>query len=411
MDKFIDWWQRGLIAALYLSIGLLGVGPLEFFNGSGGISAWSVSRTTFFFWLIWKLLFVYYRGWPTMELGGLKLLAAPILFFAAVTVSLLPDFHQAGDYRYLFFAFMHFLMVWDLFCTHQRLQIVYGLIAWLPGVLVIRGLLYDPSVLDFAQMRRFSHPFPHPNIAGYFFSMTLPLCLATALVTTGWRRVTSMLSGAAQLFALILTYSRGSWLGWFVSILFVGGALKRREIGLVLLLFAIGVVVAPPLRARLFSLAKPGADISISERRESIGAGLKLGYQHPFFGVGYGRKRLREGLRELFGRADPETRIAHTHNVYVELFAETGIVGLGAFLWLLADGLWRSIRRAFLKDNQNSVLHLGIVASLVAVAVTGLGDVPFYHHQVRILLFTILALIYIPWESVLAVERARLKTA
>ena len=52
-------------------------------------------------------------------------------------------------------------------------------------------------------------------------------------------------------------------------------------------------------------------------------------------GVGYGRGRLKEALRgdsrDQGGEYNP---IAHTHNVYLELFAETGLFGLGIFLWL-----------------------------------------------------------------------------
>jgi hypothetical protein len=82
MDKLLDWWQRGLIAALGLSIVLLGVGGVEFFAFSGGMSAWSVSRTTFFFWLLWKLLLLYHRGWAEFELNRLKVLAPLYLFLS-----------------------------------------------------------------------------------------------------------------------------------------------------------------------------------------------------------------------------------------------------------------------------------------------------------------------------------------
>ena len=124
-----------------------------------------------------------------------------------------------------------------------------------------------------------------------------------------------------------------------------------------------------------------------------MAAGLKLGLEHPVLGVGYGRSQLRAGIREQQENAATEyTHIAHTHNMYVELFAQTGLLGLGAFLWLLCHTFSKALSAAGQLDEASRIFHLGIVAAWIAFAVTGLGDVPFYHHEVRILFFTLLAL-------------------
>ena len=58
----VDWWGRGVFFFLNFSILLLGVGHFELPFGNAAFSAWSISRTTFFFWLIWKvLLWLRYR--------------------------------------------------------------------------------------------------------------------------------------------------------------------------------------------------------------------------------------------------------------------------------------------------------------------------------------------------------------
>jgi hypothetical protein len=106
MVKFLSWWERGLIAALCLSIAMLGIGRIEFLSTDVSMSGWSVSRTTFFFWLAFKLVVVARGGWPRTGLSQWKPLMPLFWFFAAVTVSLLPDFRQAGDYRYFFFFWL-----------------------------------------------------------------------------------------------------------------------------------------------------------------------------------------------------------------------------------------------------------------------------------------------------------------
>ena len=229
---------------------------------------------------------------------------------------------------------MHYLMILDLLLEIKKDGGSYFIcLALLPGLLAVRGILYDPLVLELDQMRRFGYPLPHPNIAGYLFAMTLPLCLAIAVGERGRMRALSLLSGGAQLLALILTYSRGSWFGWWASIFSFGLMLKRwREIWVILTLVGLLLALATPLQERLFTLVRPQADFSINERTQAMEAGLKLGFEHPVLGVGYGRGRLRAGLREQHESAATEyTHIAHTHNMYVELFAQTGVLGLGAF--------------------------------------------------------------------------------
>jgi len=398
MDKLLDWWRRGLIAALSLSIVLLGVGRVEFVASGGSMSAWSVSRTTFFFWLLWKLLLLYHRGWAEFELNRLKLLAPLYLFFIAVTLSLLPDFHAAGDYRYFVFGCAHAVMLVDVFSSAPQRRWLLLALGVPPLILVLRGLANDPILLDITQMmppdatlpRRFGYPSDHPNIIGYLFSMTIPLSLAIAMGETGKLRVLALLSCFAQLVALALTYSRGSWLGWGAAMAFLVVTMKRRrEVAVVLVATALIATIVTPLRSRLSSLLSPRSDLSITDRMQVIESTLKLAWANPILGVGYGRGRLREGLGE--SRLEMR-RIAHTHNVYVELLATTGLLGLGAFLWLICGAFYQALRHSINREAWNQPAQLGIAAAWIAFAVTGLGDVPFYHHETRIFFFSLFAL-------------------
>lgn len=400
-ENFVSWWERIVYVALCLSIALVGIGPSDAVYETAGVSAWSVSRTTFFFWLIGKFMTWARHGRPKLGLDTVPIPLPVLVFFSLVTISLLPDFHNTGDYRYFFFGSMHYLMILDVFSKPERSRLAYLLLALLPGVLLVRGLWHDPSVLGATDMRRFGYPLPHPNIAGYLFAMSLPLCAAVAFAERGRLRCLSIIAGSAQLLALALTYSRGSWLGFLISIICLGVALKRKAVGIILGLIAIAFSVATPLRDRVISLLQPRTDVAISERLESIEAGLRVGLEYPILGVGYGRGRLREGLRELYGDEPGGIhRIAHTHNLYVELFAATGSLGLGSLLWLLAQAVYQTVAMARRLDGAGRVYQFGIAASLVAFAATGFGDVPFYHHSVRILFFTLLALAHLGCRNI-----------
>jgi putative inorganic carbon (HCO3(-)) transporter len=184
--------------------------------------------------------------------------------------------------------------------------------------------------------------------------------------------------------------------------LFFAVMLKRRiEIGVVLTVAALLLFFATPLHQRVLTLIRPQTDKAINERMEAMKAGIELGFDYPVLGVGYGRGHLREALRERHGTAAVISNIAHTHNVYIELFAGTGILGLGAFLWLLWNTLYRAWQRAFYEQEVTTrIMRFGLLTAMVAFVVTGLSDVPFYHHETRIYFFTLLALTHLSLERV-----------
>ena len=394
MQPVLDWWRWGMIASACLSIAFLGIGRVEFFSSVGSMSAWSISRTTFLFWVAFKLVVLARSGWAATGLSELRSLSALGLFFFAVTVSLLPDFRQAGDYRYFFLGCAHVLMLVDLFSAAPQKRWLPVLMGVLPLVLVVRGLAVDPAILNVSLSQRFGYPLDHPNTAGYLLAMSLPLGMFVATASTGWWRGLSVVSCASQMFALVLTFSRGAWLGWTAAMLYLAVALRRWKYLTALMIVATsGILVSPSLQDRLASVTRPRDDLAIRERLQRFTSAFQLGMDHPILGVGYGRGRLKEALRPyLKGTILEDSPVLHTHNVYVELFAETGLVGLLAYLWLLGHTLLRLRRAARRREGSERRLGFALSASWIAAIVTGLGDIPFFHHETRIFFFTLLAL-------------------
>ena len=84
-----------------------------------------------------------------------------------------------------------------------------------------------------------------------------------------------------------------------------------------------------------WTIVNPQVDPSIGDRLRLVQQAFQVGRENPVLGVGYGRGRLKEALRGNLPEGADQNPVAHTHNVYLELFAETGLLGLGIFLWLL----------------------------------------------------------------------------
>jgi hypothetical protein len=106
-------------------------------------------------------------------------------------------------------------------------------------------------------------------------------------------------------------------------------------------------------------------------RPELWAAALRMSADHPLVGVGFDNFRLSYG--PYAGVAEPDTRIT-SNNMYLEVLAGTGLVGLAAFGWLawrLQDAM-RAIARALPADAAS--IYSGVIAAVVAIAVHGLLD-------------------------------------
>ena len=126
---------------------------------SAGISAWSVSRTTFFFWLLWKLLNAirYHRG--PINFFEHPIPFSLLLFFAVVAISLsCPTFTRPVTFA-IPSGCAHSVMIMDLFQDQRRGRWLFLFLALLPGLLTFRGILNDPSVLSLDLTRRLGFPF------------------------------------------------------------------------------------------------------------------------------------------------------------------------------------------------------------------------------------------------------------
>jgi O-antigen ligase len=171
---------------------------------------------------------------------------------------------------------------------------------------------------------------------------------------------------------LLLTYSRGSWLGLAGGLLLVG-ALRYRRLWLAFALVGVLAVALP--QAERFT-----GHLGSGLRAQDRAAAMRLGElqnaaaiisAHPWFGVGWGQANQSIELEFRLG----------VSNVYLTLAEYAGLVVLGLYLGALlalARLLWPAVR-ARLRDPQDDGLLLGLVAALAATQVAGLLD----HHFVR----------------------------
>ncbi len=179
--------------------------------------------------------------------------------------------------------------------------------------------------------------------------ITLVFSLGMSLATpTRWRLLTGV-SAAVTAVGLILTYSRGAWLGGIVAIAVLLALTRPR--------FAVPVV-STILLATIAAAVLTGANMSsVTRRLDGIfsvaankdrvilaRAAIATFLDHPVLGTGL----------DTFSLVPPRymsdlTPRAFAHNIFLNMAAEGGTIGLVAFLAVVLAGLrsgWRWLKGA-----------------------------------------------------------------
>ncbi len=134
-------------------------------------------------------------------------------------------------------------------------------------------------------------------------------------------------------------------------------------LGAAILLAAVVAVVYAPTRGN-----QQSSSVATQVRVEMAHTTARMVRERPLFGIGLGQFYQRSGefsspaLLAIFPRAQHE----NAHNNFLQILGETGVVGLGVFLWLLAAALRRGA--AAVGNSRDDVLAPGAVRTTRADA-------------------------------------------
>lgn len=232
--------------------------------------------------------------------------------------------------------------------------------------------------------------FENPNV----FSVYLLTVIPFSLVAIFWERASyaprlvSLVCLLAELLCLILTWSRGAWLGAMlvIFVFFLTFNRKTRR------LLAVGFL--PMLAASCFLPHNIiNRFLSIGNLNESSIRYRLLTWQgvwsmiceHPF-GVGLGYEAFS---RQYLPHAVKGTEtVIHTHQILLQILCELGILGLILFLGALFMVFQAVIR------NRRLLHPIGMAGALALLGVlaAGLFDNVWYHHGVFCLFWIVTAL-------------------
>jgi O-antigen ligase len=184
-----------------------------------------------------------------------------------------------------------------------------------------------------------------------------------------WRRRLLLCTMLFSIHSLFFSYSRGAYLGVLAAIVFLGLVHRRSLLVLVLALAVTWQTVLPEtVVERITMTESPAGELesSAAERVALWEHAVGLFKQNPIFGIGFG----------AFGLTVPQGSLTDTHNFYLRMLCEQGLIGIALFLIVLMAGFrsgWRLYRVG--QSEFHKGIGLGFAASVIAVAVTNVfGD-------------------------------------
>ena len=276
------------------------------------------------------------------------------------------------------------------------------------------------------------------NNLGLFLDRAVPMALAVALLCRlPRRRAAAGVAVAVMALVLVLTHSRGAWLATAIACAVVVGArYPRWRVALatggalgVLLLVLIGLQATGPL-ARFVG---QGHGRSTQARIYVWQSAVHMIRDHPILGVGpdnflyhysgYGFRALPQhpplpagwvlstnpnnynipGHSYMVAGGKDEPFLSHPHNVVLDFWLSTGLLGLIAAAWLLAVFLRRAhilyYGAAEEECGGTRLTVLMAVAAQVGLLAHGLVDNSYFVVDLAMVFWLCLAAVAVEWRT------------
>jgi len=236
----------------------------------------------------------------------------------------------------------------------------------------------------------------NPNSLGAYMVLIAPIAISLTLWAKTWGR--RLMYGSASLImilCLVLTFSRGAWLGFLAGMAMYALVTRNKWLGLIGLAgLAAAPFVAPNIVERLtFAFTPEYLNKSADQGRvEFWKRAFLIWKESPVFGTGIGLVGDSVGTRNNVPGA------TWIDNQYIRVLAEMGLVGLISYVMMLFAPVIAGFRAVFGSKQKNTFLYAvnaGIVAALFGQLVENVTAGLFENLNVITTFWTLVALLYV----------------
>jgi O-antigen ligase len=229
-----------------------------------------------------------------------------------------------------------------------------------------RDIFWNPKVLvgnAYAPFYRVNSVFWDPSIYGRF--LVVAILASLVLVVHGTARRVVVAASAAIVVSwigLVFSFSQSSFVALVVGVAIIAWSAWGRKtlalLGVIAVVVLVAALAMPSVRHHSLNSASGG-------RFKLVKNGLAIAAHHPVQGVGIGGFKKAYAART--GLKGKEPKAAASHDTPVTVAAETGIVGLALFAWLLIAAFLLAFRGVSASFAGRVSLILGVVLAAIGV--------------------------------------------
>jgi len=361
----------------------------------------TATQTAVSFALLFWLVKMFLEKKLDLARNPINIPIAAFLFIAALGVITAVDFsYSLKGYMSLGWISIFFLTINNVENPIQfkRLIRILILITTIAGAY---GIFQHFTGIDFfgnvKHLPRSPGFFDSPMTFGNYILLVLPMVIGLSFYSNlkterQWLQLASLIIMAA----IIFSYVRGVWLGIIGGLIFMGILRNRRLLTLVLAGIVVGflfVVFLPSSRFAKRVTETFKSERPVGDRIYLLEGSLNIIRDYPITGVGW------EGFRKVYPRYKPPKAGkvgCNAHNNFLDVAVDSGLMGLGMFLWLLAV-IYKVGFNIFkkLEDGYIKGIAWGFLGSFTAFLISGLSQYNFGDSEVVMLFYFLLGMVMV----------------
>ncbi|MGE5632713.1 MAG: O-antigen ligase family protein [Caulobacteraceae bacterium] len=333
-------------------------------------------------------------------LDVLVILLGTVLIYSSVTSYTVKSSILALLMHIAFIVF--YFVLTNTIKTRQQLLSLIALLVMTSSVAALYGLYQykfggatseawvDTTMFEDIKSRVGS-TFDNPNVFGEYLVLIIPVAVAMLWGQKGrFSKLMTMVLAAVMLVCLMVTYSRGAYIGIVLAAGLFAVLRDKRFVVLGIIGLLLLPFILPPSVINRFASIGNLQDTSSSYRISVWLGSLKIVRDFWPSGIGLGL----EPFKLIYPKYSLTAAYAfHSHNIYLQLLIETGATGFVLFLGMLLVFYKTTLTNFYkTKDKFLSTFMIAISAGLAGYLVQGLVENIWYNYRVLLSFWVMMAL-------------------
>ena len=300
---------------------------------------------------------------------------------------------------------------------------LYGVYQYVTGSSVMAEAWVDSEMFTSISGRAVS-TLENPNMLGEYLILLIPLAVGMFVgYGEGLRRIPALFCVGCMGVCLLMTWSRGAWLGLIGAALLFLFIWHRRAVWLIFAGIAsipvLPYILPASVIGRFTSIGNLG-DSSTSYRMYIWRASCEMIRDYGWTGIGIGEGAW-DKVYPMYAYLGVETA-PHSHNLFLQIWLETGIGGLLIFvavLFLMVQSVFTLYRRLYTarevhcpstmedtagdstaernrQDMRNRaqirIFSASLLCGIFAVLIQGMTDYAWYNYRVYLMFWLVIGL-------------------